>query len=280
MSATLTYEGLTLGGSDAYGTTWTLAEEDGWFAGPAMRTQLATRPGANGGFPARSLTAPRSWTLTGLVLAPSEATLLQSIQAFAAAGTDGDEHQATWIDALGERYAQAARADAKVEVLTDVKARYQLTLAASDPRKYGGLQTVSTGLLNPGSGGLTYPLTYLLTYGTAPSGGLVTLDNPGTAPTEPLIIVSGPLLAGFLVTHVESGRALSYINSAGAIELDSHAGTATEEGQDRTRWLMAREWFQVGPGESARFSFSTLGTETAASVPAPMMTVQMAPAYW
>lgn len=280
MTITLNLDGLTFGDVDSNGTEWTVATEDGWYAPPPRRTRSSERPAQDGYFPARSLSAGRTYTITGLVKASSNFNLITSAQTFAAVANDGEQYVATWNDPTGEYSTDVERDNSKFEILTDSKARYSLTVRACDPRKYGALETSVIYLPTDSGGGLVYPLTYPLNYGTPGSGGSMTMMNNGTAPTEPIFDVSGPLAIGFEITHVQTARTLSYHQATALITLNCKDGTAVEGGQDRSRWMIDRQWFTVPAGSPATFSFKTLGTETSSSIPAPYVLVRMAPAYW
>jgi hypothetical protein len=150
---------------------------------------------------------------------------------------------------------------------------------APDPRLYGATQYASAPLRGTGSG-LVYPLTYPLDYGTPASGGSLSFTNTGSAATEPIFTVSGPLSQGFIITYVETGQHLTYSAPVGSsIVVDCSAGTATTQGQDRTVFLTQRDWFSVAPGATATFAFATLGVETPATSPSVNMSCQFAPAY-
>lgn len=150
---------------------------------------------------------------------------------------------------------------------------------APDPRMYGATINSSTPLRGAGTG-LVYPLTYPLSYGSPASGGSLVFTNTGSAATEPILTVSGPLAQGFQITYVETGQHLTYSAPVGSdIVIDCSAGTATTQGQDRTIFLSQRDWFSVPAQSSATFVFATLGSETPATAPTVQMSAQFAPAY-
>lgn len=271
--------GLPVGVQLSDGTCWLYQQLDGWHQPPAVRDRIEERPGADGGFPATALKSPRVITIGGMITG-TRSKVLAGLRTLGA--LSGEVLVEVDDPNRGYLWCSAEVLDQQNDGIHAAfgYGRFQVQFRASDPRLYGLQQTVTIGLRNPGAGGLTYPLAYPLDYGTAPSGGRVVLVNTGTAPTEPRITVTGPLTDGFIVSHAETGRSLSYYAATSALNLDCYGGTATEGGQDRTRYLLNREWFQVPPGASATFAFATFGTETSASVPAPQMIVAMSPAYW
>jgi hypothetical protein len=278
-NAVVSINDITFGIDAADGTRWDYDKLTGWWDPPNERSRVEDRPGQDGSFTADPLHARRLITIGGMVRASNRGVAAVFAQRVAAIG----RRVTIGVDDpdLGFMQCEATRLDANIDgsALGAGIFRYSLTFEAADPRKYGAQQFMRVGLREAGVGGLTYPLTYPLDYGTAPVGGLASLTNFGTAATEPTFLVSGPLLSGFNITYAQTGRQLTYSASAGLVTLDCSEGSATEGGQDRTRYLTIREWFQVAAGMTASFSFTTLGAETSASVPAPTMTVQMASAY-
>jgi hypothetical protein len=81
---------------------------------------------------------------------------------------------------------------APVEVGPDMIA-YQVILSGPDPNGYSQtLETVSAVPTGGTGGGMTMPVTFPFTFDPA-AGGDVAIDNIGTAPTPPLILLSGYL---------------------------------------------------------------------------------------
>jgi hypothetical protein len=124
---------------------------------------------------------------------------------------------------------------------------------------------------------MAFPVAFPISFGAPPATGSAVFTNTGTAPTEPVHTITGPLKAGFQVVHVETGRRLRYeAPVVDPVVLDSREGTATSGGQDRTGLLTADDFFTIDPGATATFQWSSLGSETAAD-PASMA-VAVAPA--
>jgi hypothetical protein len=77
--------------------------------------------------------------------------------------------------------------------------RFGVPIRAADPFKYAlTSQVESSGVAGLSTGGRSYPRTYPLVYTTIASGtaNLVTINNVGTAPTPPEIVLNGPLSKG------------------------------------------------------------------------------------
>jgi len=141
-----------------------------------------------------------------------------------------------------------------------------------DPLRYGPVQSaVSTGLPTAG-GGLVYPLTYPLSYGSAGTPGQVTLTNDGTAAAPIVFTVTGSLPAGFEVSA--SGQRLVYpvpVPAGETLTVDTAAGTILAQGTaDRRGNLTVADWITVPPLSSITLQFTSLG---GAYDPAAQLTV-------
>jgi len=276
------FNGLLMG----TGTPYELAALGGFLDMPAVRSQHNPRPGRDGMFVGPDYAAGKVYDLELEIAAEGGTSFAAAVLALEQAAQPqgqtliplrfqlpGKGVRAAWVQCL----RRAIPVDLGFEKGFVQKSLLQFW--APDGRQYGPGLVVQAGLRTQG-GGLTYPLTYPLTYGTPGSGGRVTFTNSGTAATEPVITVSGPLTAGFEITHAETGRRLRYTAAVGSdIVLDCGEGTCTSQGQERAMFLTIREWFSVAAGATATFALATLGGETAASSPTVGMTVQLASAY-
>lgn len=264
------------------GTDWSFTSITGWVDPAPMRDRMVDRPSADGLYDSRPYRGGRLIVLDGFVAGP-RAALAAAQDVLAATAGDGQLGSFTFTDPdLGVRGCQVRLTGNPMIDASAVEAgmlRWQLAFKAPDWRKYGAAQTLTAGLRTGGTG-LTYPLLYPLLYGAAATGGVVTFTNTGTAPTEPVVVVTGPFAAGFEITHVETGRRLRYAATVGSdLVLDCAAGTALTQGQERATSLTIREWFSIPAGATATFSLSSLGGETAATAPTAGMTVTISPAY-
>ncbi|WP_454728838.1 hypothetical protein [Cellulosimicrobium protaetiae] len=186
------------------------------------------------------------------------------------------------------------RWDVKVRrhrVTTDM--RYELGLAlaeaqvyAPDPLGYGDELSTSSGfpLLN---GGLEFDLftdgaddTGFLEFGDGGgSSGRVVLTNIGTADTWPRFRTDGPVVDGFELLEIGTGRRLRFegdVAAGSSISIDAATGVVLlDDVADRSGLLTVREWFPVPAGGTAEVMFLPLGSYTTAQ-----LTVTWAPASW
>lgn len=282
-TAQIQIDDAVVGAVDDAGVRWTFTSLSGWWESAPLRDRTVDRPSGDGMFAARPYRTGRIITVTGLLRAESRALVAAAVDHVASIQGGGDPGLFTYLDPdLGPRSCSVTLTGSPTVDASTIgigMARWQLAFKAADWRKYGAGQSTSTGL-RTGGGGLSFPLSFPLLFGTPPSGGRVSFVNTGSASTEPVITVSGPFAAGFEVVYIESGQRLRYVAPVGSdIVLDCQQGTVTTQGQERATNLTIRDWFSVPANSTATFSLTTLGPETALSAPSAGMTVAVAPAY-
>ncbi|MGK3957899.1 phage distal tail protein [Arthrobacter sp. R4] len=155
------------------------------------------------------------------------------------------------------RNAMAQRQDEViVTYLTDTKARFSIQVAAKDPRKFGDLVTVSTRL--PFSeGGLTFPVTFPITFTGTSGTGVLRINNPGNTQAPVWLRIDGPIPAGgWTVTHVGKKQSLTFATSlalsAGEfVTVDMDRREVLAQGQaPRSGYVTSRGWFSLDPGDN------------------------------
>ena len=108
-------------------------------------------------------------------------------------------------------------------------------------------------------GGLDYPLTYPLDFNfNGPAASTQTVKNQGNAPAWPVFKVNGDYNAGFVIGD-NAGNEVIYtgmVTSAAPVFIDMGAGTAIQNGVDKTAQVTKREWFSIPPGGTIRPDFS------------------------
>lgn len=97
----------------------------------------------------------------------------------------------------------------------------------SDPRRYDVLQqNLTVGAPAPGTG-LVFPLTFPLSFGTVGSSGTGTATNTGSAPTHPVLVITGPVVRPLIVNST-TGAALEFditLVAGEQLVIDTSAGT-------------------------------------------------------
>ncbi len=178
------------------------------------RSASTKRPMAHGSFDVSEFYEGSLYTLNGYVRGdtPSEAAsaLAEIRAAFALTGGstllrytyqgDADGYQAE-VRQRGEFEAPLSGAAPLVAWAVDV--------FAADPREYG--QTVRSASTDPtlagASGGLSFPLSFPLVFGTS-TPGLMTVVNDGTFATPPVYTISGPAVDP-VITNETTGDAIT-----------------------------------------------------------------------
>lgn len=274
---TLSLNGFLVG-LDLDGVTWLHELVDGWSHGGSVDTAFSARPGAHGLFDAPMYRRGRIITVSGVCIADTRLQAEDAADALAAVLADGSLGEFAMLGPQGLRTASVRLSDTPQSAWLDGLAfQWQMQFTAPDHRKYGDPFTADTPLGGGGTG-LLLPFGDFFDFGDPGVTGQITVTNDGTAPTEPTITISGPLLNGFQVTQTETGRRLVYPDPVSTdLVIDNTEGTAISGGQDRSGGFTVDQFFTIGPGQSSTFQFSTLGAETATD-PASM-TVTVAPAY-
>lgn len=114
-------------------------------------------------------------------------------------------------------------------------------------------QSPSTSAPSGGTGGLIYPLTYPLVYGSAQAGGELLLSNDGNAAAQPVWRIVGAS-TGPLITNADTGQQLafepSYVLPAGdVVNLSTEdRSVLLDTGVSRSNVLQTRQWFTLPPG--------------------------------
>lgn len=254
------------------GVRWVAESVKGW-GSPGSTLGLAQRPRAHGAWAGGAFMRPRNVGVEGLMLAASAAEAEAAIDQLIGR-VSLYETVLTVTTQVGARWCNVRRSDQViVDWLNPTTARWSFQVAAPDPRKFGTSLTASTGLPSS-SGGVSFPLTFPVTFNATTVTGQVTLTNPGNE-TGPLLIridgptVPGETLVGPVVTHVSSGLSLVFSTSLTLgvgefITIDPEVPEVLAQGQSsRNGWVTGRGWPGFEPGVNT-YSFSAVaGTPTA-----------------
>lgn len=260
----------------------------GWYGGAGVKRNASPRPSGHGSFGGQSYRDDRVVVPSGWAYADSRGALMGQLMQIAATMGEGNLGTITVNDPdYGGELSCSARLSDAPQLAWDAFSccwSWQLQFTTDDdPRLYGSTMTASTGLPMPGAGGLKFPLfktTGKLAFGLPGDSGRVTLFNPGTADTFLTFTIIGPVLGGFSLTDVDSGRRIVYAgdvpDGATVLIVDTATGRVTLNGSDRTGELTSKQWWVVPAGGSSTVQFATLG----ASGQTGSMTASLAPAYW
>lgn len=242
---------------------WILQEVDGLGTAPS-RFASGDRSGADGSWAGRSQRAARSYTLAGATVSDNALASEAAMDALATAVAD-DEVPLTFHYASGPRTA-FVRLDGEVkyERITPDAFRWQVPLRAIDPSMYLGdgvrpSWSDSTTRAYE-TGGVTFPLTFPLTWSSDVVGGQVEYRNPGTTGRVEFRL-DGPLTNPVITTRNGDGtRVLGWnitIPEGAWLYVDPERRRAMLNGQ-ASRPPSQRGWPRLSPG-SNQWLFNAAG---------------------
>lgn len=265
---------------DADGTQWWVSSVSGWSDSPPARTRRSPRPGTDGAFGSGTVFRDaRVVEITGDAICPDAVTAERArdrlLGLFTAGGTD--------LLVVAERDLTrqcTVELDAAPQVrpVTDRTFEWRLRVAAADPRRYAtAVTSAACGLLSA-PGGLSFPLSFPLSFGSAPTNRL-TLTNSGTAESWPTWTVRGPVTDPTVV-EVASGRRLRWKGTLSASEtltIDTGQLTAVLSSGGNQRGSMdLADWFPVDAASSVTVAFTASSTYD----PAALLTGTFREAWW
>lgn len=278
---TATLGGLTF--STEGHAVYTIANIEGWFGSPPVKTVIEERPRSDGAFSTVDFQrTARPITISGLVIPTGDGW--SEWRNLAGVLASGVPDTLTVADDSVSLSCEVAPFGSGVSVspLVNGMASYVLSLIAFDPVKYGPVSTLSTGLPVEG-GGLVYPLgspSGSLFYGAGGDLGRVSLTNAGTATTYPVFTVTGELVGGFFIQRLDTGQQVRYdrvVPLGTAVSVDMRTGAVVVDGtSDGSAYVSRSEFFGVEPGASFDVQFNVLG----ASSGTPTMTAAVRDGFW
>lgn len=194
--------GLLLGA----GTPYDVVEVDGWDELPPFDTTDVNKPTSDGAWAGPMYAQGRTITVTlqtagtaGFTGTPSTAQYAANLAALRRATNPGADTTAETpfvVQLAGQQLMASARCQKRAAPTKQGYAapgtdQQVLQLYATDPRRYAlAVQSATTGLY-AATGGLTYPITYPLAWGSVTSPGTVTIVNAGDTFTPPLLTITG-----------------------------------------------------------------------------------------
>lgn len=244
---------LLLNAVDDNGTRWVVQKFEGW-GSPASTAQFTQRARGNGSTSSEAFYQDRVMVLEGLILTESPELLSAAVDLLNASVTL--EQFTMIVSETG--YVRHVLAQRQGEVIitrfNNRQARFSIQVVATDPRKFGGLISVSTPLPSS-TGGLTYPLTYPKTYTGVSETGIIQVTNTGNTQAPVWLRVDGPIPAGgWTVTHVGKKQALTFATSLALttgefVTVDMDRREVLAQGQAaRAGYVTSRGWFSLDPG--------------------------------
>ena len=263
---------------DEFGVQWVLSNLDGW-GSPGSTAQATQRAAGNGATMSAAYMKPRVLVGTGAILTEDPALLTSAIDRLIDA-VDLAPFQLTVAEPGLRRSLMVQRQDDVLpKKLNAYEAEFSFQVIAKDPRKFGDLVTATTRLPFS-SGGLTWPVTFPITFTGVSGTGQVTVNNPGNTQAPCWLRIDGPLPAGgWTVTHLGKQSSLTFATSlalgAGEfVTVDMDRREVLAQGQaPRSGYVTSRGWFSLDPGDNV-IAFSAQNYSSTAS-----LTVSTKPAW-
>ncbi|MEV8336971.1 hypothetical protein [Leucobacter sp. NPDC077196] len=271
--------GVTMAGAGEpdQGLIWT--DLEGWWGIPDARGESVSIPGGHGRFRrSHMLREARVITLTGHIYAANNRELHEIRDRLEEALAEGSGRMlvATDSGAVWERWVEIDT----LAIAPDRGRRwtkFTVDMLAPDPCRYGPVQTVGPVTLPTSTGGVKLPQAMPWNFGRTSGGARLVLPNAGTIPIYPRIIVSG---GGHLVTvrDITANRTLRLdwtVPEGSELAFDCERRRVELEGQDVTRWLVIRQWFEVPKRATHEFRF-----EVEDRIGDPLMTAEYRNGAW
>jgi len=180
---------------DADGCEWIVQEDADWWRGPGRELKHYKRPFADGASRSRAWAGIRSMTLAGCLVAPTRELRDRRAAELAALLFDGELTTLTGPAPDGQYSVLVEWADAPdIENLNSTTFRWQATFAAPDPVKLSVAEH-TTGLvpLPITTGGLTWPVTWGISWPSTTVVGTALLTNSGSVDTGLIVRIFGPV---------------------------------------------------------------------------------------
>ena len=266
---------------DEDGTEWILTNFTGWWDGPPVRTNRTDRPSGSGSFRGPAYRGARVITIEGTMTARDEDSLQRARDRITGWCANQRELHPLQVDEInGARFVDVELDDQPItKPRTPWSDTFSLQVAAPDPRKYGPWESTSTGMAQPGIGGVdasdpgasaTEPG---LSAGEPASTGVARVFNSGTADSSPLLTVQGPVVRP-VIREVDTGTSLSYSGTLAAGEfLVINTGPFAAKGYPgyqpllggtaNRRNLLTRDgpWPLIPAGGTAGFALDAMGLD-------------------
>jgi hypothetical protein len=280
---------ITFGEVDGDGVEWGYSTVEGWHMPAGMDVNRVQRIGSHGEFAQAGHRTGRVITITGWMWAANRAVIVAAAQQLSTVLADGGFETFTFNDSdVGELWTPVQLLDMDVDWLGTAEnpPRFQLQLLATDPYKYGGISSSTTGFFSvPAGVGLVFDLFPSGTLDFNSSSvvtGTVTVSNAGTADAPVVFTVDGPTpVEGFNIVRQSDGQTITWLSgeeipTGSTVVLDGTDGSVTLDGTaDRRGTVLVDVWPVVPPGGSEDFLFSSNGADTAAS-----LTASVTSTYW
>jgi hypothetical protein len=259
------WRGLLLGA----GTSYRYTNLEGWMDLPEVRDGDIDFDNVHGSQPGQLLVGRRTVTLS-FTMSLSTADFAVAQRALRAATSPADNPAeeplvVQWAGVKAMAHARVIRRN--IPSPRDNGMGYSqgaIQWRATNPRLLHLPQQLEGPVSPPsaGGGGLLWPLTYPLVWGSALAGGEMLLTNDGDAPAQPVFRITGPC-TGPVITNADTGQQLAfnptYVLPAGDQLLLTYENRSVllDDGVSRSNQLDTRGWFTLPVG-TTRIRFTSV----------------------
>ena len=286
-----------LGLTSAFPTQWPIPVSGSYgvlqatgFDLASIRTQDVGRPRDQGMFIGLDVFGGRTFELNLWVASDGSESLQTKMQALATATPVAGSTEQPFYFKLPNMPQMAFMARARkrsfpldLDYGAASVAKPVIQFEATDPRAYySPSSSDSIGLPAPLTG-VTFPITFPMSFGTGGTGTYLTLDNAGNYEMRPILVFTGPLTNPSVNnTSIASNPRLTFSNPnqtsytlyAGdtlTVDLDYHTIVYTPSGetvgQNYRGWLVkGSTWFDLIPGNNQLFFSSSDGSQVAGTM--------------
>lgn len=226
---------------------------------PSIRRDKTSRPTSHGSFGETGYVESRVITLTGIAIAPEAAQLHELRDELAMALNTGELIEFTFSTRQGQRFV-TGYLDSGMDWIQmfDKSAKWKFDIYCPDPRMYGqpagSPRWATFGLIDTTDEGISYPITYDLSYNISNTTIETSLTNNGNAPAYPTFIFSGKTngftISASLASNKKNIGTLTYskaTNTDQLVKIDTVRGRLYVGGADRSMLLDRRDWIILPP---------------------------------
>jgi hypothetical protein len=239
-----------------------------WENSPPIRITIDEIPDGDGAYnPVRSYRGSKSEALEGFCYgSTSEQAVIDGQRSIAAVAPLGEQLTVTVTEDDGKIFTQNVWLFGTPLVIPFApgKARFQIPLVATDPRKYAPQQKFTVGISGTSSDGMVWPLfaSGYLDFGAFSPSGLFYITNNGTAESWPIFKSRGLINTGFqVISDVDVLHYTATVPLGTEVTLSPYSGgRATIIASDVTTNLTRSNWPSVKPGQTRGFVFTGDGS--------------------
>ena len=272
------FAGLRLDGRQA-GGSYEIQSVEGLADGAELRSANKARVARNGLVAGYSYLGGRTVTLTVEVTNFDSATFHAAVAALreAFAVKPGSTEQAFTFQIPGIADGLTAQITARVNRFSMPlshaywadTATATIELVATDPLIYSAAETTTPLTLSAASSGMTFPITFPLTFGATGISGVTTVTNVGTAPSPPSFRIYGPVTNPTLRNETQD-KAVTVGLVLGAdeyVDIDVQDRTVVLNGNiNRYSSLTVAQWWELEPGDNQIRYLATAGSGVTADM--------------